>query len=116
MRVGGCEYLPDGTRIQYARCWPCQTGQCPGGLHTWADPDDVAHALKTGQPDPSQSKCGCVCADGPVLAQGEPHDDWSDEFSDANECPVCGADGACGYDSEGRALIHALPIDDEEPA
>lgn len=23
-------------------------------------------------------------------------------------CPVCGSDDACGYDSEGRPLIHAL--------
>lgn len=25
-----------------------------------------------------------------------------------NPCPLCHAVGACGYDSEGRALIHAL--------
>ena len=23
-------------------------------------------------------------------------------------CPECGATGACGYDDEGRALIHAI--------
>ena len=33
-------------------------------------------------------------------------------------CPVCGAEGACAYDTEGRALIHTdtqLP-EDEVPA
>jgi hypothetical protein len=115
VKIGGCEYLPDGTRIQHTRCWPCQTGQCPGGLHTWADADDVAHALATGQPDPSQSKCGCACADGPVLA-AEPLDDIDDASFDDMACPVCGSDAACGYDSEGRALIHALSGDDGEAA
>jgi hypothetical protein len=28
-------------------------------------------------------------------------------------CEVCGSTGACGYDTEGRALIHAVPVDDE---
>ena len=32
----------------------------------------------------------------------------------ATPCPVCGEAGACGYDSEGRALIHAVGDDDEE--
>jgi hypothetical protein len=27
-------------------------------------------------------------------------------------CPECGAAGACGYDTEGRALIHALSEED----
>ena len=26
----------------------------------------------------------------------------------AEPCPLCGEAGACGYDAEGRALIHAL--------
>lgn len=30
--------------------------------HRWADTDDIAHALATGQPDPSNSRCGCHCA------------------------------------------------------
>lgn len=41
---------------------------------------------------------------------------WSEDDDPAPEvdpqfatlpCPVCGSSGACGYDSEGRALIHA---------
>lgn len=27
-------------------------------------------------------------------------------------CPVCHASGACGYDNEGRALIHSLNVDE----
>lgn len=26
-----------------------------------------------------------------------------------NNCPVCGSTTACGYDNDGRAMIHALP-------
>lgn len=26
-----------------------------------------------------------------------------------NNCPVCGSTTACGYDDDGRAMIHALP-------
>lgn len=28
-------------------------------------------------------------------------------------CEVCGANGACGYDSEGRPMIHATQGEDE---
>lgn len=31
----------------------------------------------------------------------------------AEPCPVCGSVGACGYDAEGRALIHAVEDEDE---
>jgi hypothetical protein len=30
----------------------------------------------------------------------------------AEPCPECGATGACAYDSEGRALIHAIDAED----
>lgn len=103
-RAGGCEWFADGTRVQYTRCEPCMFGACPGGWHQWAGPDDVEHAASTGQADPSGQKCGCVCADVQVLEDQEP--DW--EPLDLDPCPVCGSDDACGYDSEGRPLIHAL--------
>lgn len=46
------------------RCYACQFGECldPPAWHTWAEKDDVEHAKATGQPDPSQSRCGCSCA------------------------------------------------------
>lgn len=31
-----------------------------------------------------------------------------------DECPECGAVGACGYDSEGRPMIHAIGVGDDE--
>lgn len=42
---------------------------------------------------------------------------WDQRALDLDEgivtdCPVCGADGACGWDDEGRALIHSLSSDD----
>lgn len=94
--------------VHYAMCWDCQTAQHPGGLHGWADANDVKHALATGQPDPSQQRCGCPCTDGPVLDVGPIEPDFDEISIDADPCPLCGERGACGYDSEGRALIHAL--------
>ena len=48
--------------------------------------------------------------------------DWTDfDESDLDDrshllipCPVCHSIEACGYDSEGRPLIHAFNFDDEE--
>lgn len=53
--------------VHYARCWPCSMGADsqhydPPAWHTWADREDVDHALKTGQSDPSKRRCGCSCA------------------------------------------------------
>jgi len=48
-------------------CWECILGQCPGGVHTWADLDDIAHAETTGQPDPSDQRCGCDCTNRPAI-------------------------------------------------
>jgi hypothetical protein len=36
-----------------------------------------------------------------------------DELDILAPCEVCGESGACGYDSEGRPLIHATPKEDE---
>lgn len=45
------------------------------------------------------------------------YEDWlaywgpSDEDDIDTECPICHADGACGYDQEGRPLIHSVNVD-----
>lgn len=46
------------------RCWACICGSHyeQPVWHTWADEDDVKHALETGQKDPSDQNCGCFCA------------------------------------------------------
>lgn len=53
--------------VCYSQCYSCMAGCCydPPRWHTWADQDDIEHAAQTGQPDPSDSRCGCRCADGP---------------------------------------------------
>ena len=46
-----------------------------------------------------------------VFPQPEPFEDGPDLDDTTNQdkpCPLCGEHGACGYDAEGRALIHAL--------
>lgn len=50
--------------VCWAKCWACQFGQHfdPPEWHTWADEDDVSHALATDQPDPSGGRCGCPCS------------------------------------------------------
>ena len=98
------------------RCEPCMFGQHPGGAHGWAGVEDIEHAKTTGQPDPSNQRCGCDCTDGPALDEPEPPDlDGLDEvtFSDLEPCKVCGEHGPCGYDAEGRALIHIDAFEDE---
>lgn len=92
-RAGGCEWLGDGIRVQYTRCWACMFQQCPGGEHPWADAEDIAHAAAAGHADPSGEKCGCVCADGPELNAEE--------------------SGACGYDADDRPLVHIEDGDGE---
>lgn len=47
--------------VCYSKCEPCKFGEHSGRRHTWADEEDIAHAKRTGQPDPSQSICGCYC-------------------------------------------------------
>jgi hypothetical protein len=39
--------------------------------------------------------------------------DWDCVGIDSpNPCPECGSTGACGYDSEGRPMIHTVQEDD----
>ena len=104
-RAGGCEWLGNDVRVQYARCWSCMLGSCPGGPHDWADSEDVDHAKAMGQPDPTGQSCGCVCADGPELAQ--PYDDEPEWVSlGADPCTICGSTSECGSDAEGNPWIH----------
>lgn len=112
------QYLVDGVpqcAHPGARCEPCQFGQHPGGNHTWANLEDVVHALRTGQPDPANQKCDCFCVDEPEHIEPEPDFDEV-TFSDLEPCPVCGEHGACGYDADGRPMVHtdAFDRDDEE--
>lgn len=105
--------------ICYTKCWPCQFGQhhTPPQWHTWADDDDIRHAVTTCRPDPSTSRCGCPCADPdaqqPDWGDGEPDlDDYGPdggvESYTQEPRPVCEATGACGWDAEGRPLIHVM--------
>ncbi len=93
------------------RCWGCILGQCPGGVHTWADLDDIAHAESTGRPDPSDQRCGCDCTNRPAVAEPEP--DWDWEPLALEPCALCGEVAACGYDAEGRPMIHTDSVEDE---
>ena len=54
-----------GIRICYAKCEPCQFGDHydEAEWHSWAGEDDIVHFAATGQPDPSDQRCGCRCAD-----------------------------------------------------
>jgi hypothetical protein len=99
--------------VHHAHCDSCQVGQHPGGWHSWAGPDDVEHAAKTGQPDPSDKRCGCHCTDQPATEDLPEPPDIDVESLGIDPCPVCGEPGACGYDAEGRPLIHTDWADDE---
>jgi len=52
----------------YAKCWPCQFGDCIEGPHTWMDDEDAAHAGLTVPKTAEQwaalaveKPCGCHC-------------------------------------------------------
>lgn len=51
--------------VCYSKCYSCMFGLCPSPRrwHSWADDEDIAHAAEHGLPDPSDSRCGCSCAD-----------------------------------------------------
>lgn len=53
--------------VCYAKCWPCTANghYDPPQHHVWADDEDIEHARKTGQPEPT-GRCGCWCADAEV--------------------------------------------------
>lgn len=98
--------------VCYARCWSCMLQQCPGGWHSWADdPGDWKKVVYLLGPDPRLQKCGCPCADGPSL--GPEYDGPDFGTLNTTPCPICGAEGECANDSEGRPLIHALNDEDD---
>lgn len=92
--------------VCYTKCWACNFNQHPGGVHDWADQDDIEHAAQTGQVSPVGQVCGCYCAAGPELAEVRAEPDWDEVPYRDEPCATCGEVGACGYDAEGRALIH----------
>lgn len=94
------------------KCWSCRLGQCPGGAHPWADDEDREAAAAQGKEVPS-GRCGCSCtADEPYEMEPD-GPDLDAAVLNAGPCTVCGEADACGYDSEGRALIHAKGWDDD---
>lgn len=55
-----------------------------------------------------------------VFEQGDPSAPFDQDYDfdevgtwQQTPCRVCGTFGACGYDSEGRVLIHATEEDDK---
>jgi hypothetical protein len=64
--IGGCEHLPDGTIITYARCESCMFDYhfYEPTWHSWAGPDDIDHAFVTGQSVVAikGQRCACECA------------------------------------------------------
>lgn len=52
----------------WAKCWPCQFGQCTDEPHTWMDDEDREHAGILADTPLSQlateKPCGCRCNSG----------------------------------------------------
>lgn len=74
---------------------------CPEAEQRAAMPDAEFWAHVAGEPqfDPGDLPGWEPFDDGPDVPRGiEP------------SCPECGADGACEFDAEGRALIHARSV------
>lgn len=49
---------------------------------------------------------------GPDIDDGYDPDELERTMADLTPCPVCHELGACGYDAEGRPLIHTIDEDD----
>jgi hypothetical protein len=51
--------------VCYAKCWPCQFGQCSDEPHTWMDDEDREHAgIPADKPLAelaAERPCGCRC-------------------------------------------------------
>lgn len=56
----------------YAKCTPCQFGECPGVPHTWMESEDIEHDNKVSMPKTPEDwkalaknhPCGCHCMRG----------------------------------------------------
>lgn len=86
-------------------CWPCWAQIAFGEEDATRDHDWIMDGARCGV-------CGAHKAPPPDETGEEPDD--QPEQIDAVPCPMCGQPGACGYDEQGRALIHAIPADDGE--
>lgn len=65
---------PEVICVRYTQCGACEfmgEHRDPPAWHTWAGPEDIAHAEATGQPDPTTSRCGCSCAVVPTEEAGD---------------------------------------------
>jgi hypothetical protein len=62
-----------------------------------SDDDFWAHVFLRGQTEPSPLVFPEIEADLDEAPAGQP-------------CPECGELGACGYDSEGRPMIHSIQV------
>ena len=52
----------------------------------------------------------------PPYQSDDPHGDYYDPdpaLALPDPCPTCGELGACGYDAEGRPMIHTSPREDQ---
>jgi len=72
--IGGCEHLL-GAIITYARCEGCMFGshfETPT-WHSWAGPDDIEHAERTGQDVEAikAQRCACECARAEAPESGD---------------------------------------------
>ena len=53
----------------YAKCWPCQFGQCTDEPHTWMDDEDIEATKDLERPTTAEGwaalaatrPCGCHC-------------------------------------------------------
>lgn len=120
---GEPERQPVLGRTVSLNCWSCLLGQHPGGLHPWSsDEEDEAYLARLqrdlkalGLPalTEEQMACQCTCTQDESYADDGGPDLDGPVSIHATECPVCGEQGACGYDNEGRPMIHTLAGEEE---
>ena len=79
---------------------PVRRPLCPEFRQRAAMSDDEFWQYVYGRPNPQSDP--------------EYDPDEEDEAWLPSPCPTCGEYGACEYDSEGRALIHARLADDDD--
>lgn len=85
----------DPATIRAALGWECTVRDDRAAM------DDDTFWCHVGESLAGPNSYGPDDFDVPISNQGEP-------------CPECGETGACGYDAEGRAMVH-VTIDDDAP-
>jgi hypothetical protein len=101
-------------------------GQHVGGEHEWiSEPEDETWLRETNAklaefglpPMPREDmKCACKCVTDLSMAPDAPDEgppDMDMESITPFPCAICGEAGACGYDQEGRPMIHSLRNEDD---